>query len=125
MRSLNSDTQIAHEQERQVNTVKHWREKTVERLGITHEELEAAILRGWGGDLIDEVMAADVDRLQGTPMDPVITEALKRVKVAPVERITPTFIRSKSTPRSPRYEQPKPKNDGVSVMELAFMKATE
>ena len=76
MRSLNSDKQIAHEQERMVNTAKSWRADTIKRLGITHEELEAVVLRGWGGDLIDEVTAAEVDRLQGTPTDLEIAETI-------------------------------------------------
>jgi hypothetical protein len=49
---------------------------------------------------------------------------LRRIKAAPVERILPTRIRDESNPRRnhpPRNKRPEP--EGVSVMELTFLKA--
>jgi hypothetical protein len=63
----------------------HRYRKQSERLGVEPAEIEAAILRGWTGDVIAELPASRASELAGPPMwDPEIEATLEKIKSAPV-----------------------------------------
>ena len=62
-----------------------WYATQSERLGLTREELEAAVLCGWPGDWIEVLPAAEAHLLAGKPGANM--EAVERIRNAPVKAI--------------------------------------
>ncbi len=62
-----------------------WYSEQSERLGVTASELEAAVLRGWGGHEIAALPSACAAELAGPPRtDAEHAAALARIRDAPV-----------------------------------------
>lgn len=58
------------------------------RLGVTREDLEAAILRGWCGEQIAELPATEVGKLTGPPpADVDLEDTRQKILAAPIKPI--------------------------------------
>lgn len=78
----------AEQTTRNAEQIEKWYWIQTRRLGVTHADLEAAVLRGWTGDVIAALPAADVEKLSGPPpADPDFEEIKRRIREAPVRPI--------------------------------------
>ncbi len=82
-------------QERAVAKATAWKYHHAARLGVSVEEIGAATLRGWTAEDLEALPAAKAAHLASGPPDLELTEAIQRIKVAPVRRVTTTYIRSR------------------------------
>jgi hypothetical protein len=64
-----------------------WYETQTERLGLTRDQLEAALLRGWTGDEIARFPTGCADDLNGPPYDIEHLENRIRIRAADVQPV--------------------------------------
>lgn len=70
---------------------REWYETQSERLGLTVEELDDAVLRGWCGDVIAELPASRASDLAGPPpLDEELAAGIARIRAAPIRPLRPT-----------------------------------
>ncbi len=67
-----------------------WTADAAMRFGITSRELLDAIRRGWTPEMVNELPAAEVDRLFEKPsVDPVTARLIRNIRTAPILPVPP------------------------------------